>query len=117
MDDGDDGDDNDDAGNDGDDEIANEVVKSMLTCLASPLSPDQFLPLRANSAMQRNLYHRWHWTSQVCDGDSDDDDVWWPLVDAKIVIMLLTVTVDDNDDVLQCAGEVASRPYKEGLRI
>ena len=32
-------------------------------------------------------------------------------------IMLLTVTVDDNDDVLQCAGEVARRPYKEGLRI
>ena len=32
-------------------------------------------------------------------------------------IMLLTVTVDDNDDVLQCAGEVASLPYKEGLRI
>ena len=52
-----------------------------------------------------------------CDGDNDDDDVWWPPVDVKIVIMLLTVTVDDNDDVLQCAGEVASRPYKEGLRI
>ena len=32
-------------------------------------------------------------------------------------VMLLTVTVDDNDDVLQCAGEVARRPYKEGLRI
>ena len=58
MDDLDDGDDNDDAGNDGDDEIANEVAKSMLTCLASPLSPDQFPPLRVNSAMQRNVYHR-----------------------------------------------------------
>ena len=56
----DDGDDNDDAGNDGDDEMANEVVKSMLTCLASPLSPDQFPPLRVNSAMQRNVYHRRH---------------------------------------------------------
>ena len=55
MDGGDDGDDNDDAGNDGDDEIANEVVKSMLTCLASPLSPDQFPPLRVNSAMQLNF--------------------------------------------------------------
>ena len=60
MDDRDDGDDNDDAGNDGDDEMANEVVKSMLTCLASPLSPDQFPPLRVNSAMQRNVYHRRH---------------------------------------------------------
>ena len=58
MDDRDDGDDNDDAGNDGDDEMANEGVKSMLTCLASPLSPDQFPPLRVNSAMQRNVYHR-----------------------------------------------------------